>query len=111
MKKTKQLALTLFVLSHLGLLFMFLLEDQLQESDFPYFFILWGLGILNLGFNVYWADQLNINKWILVGFVISGLVWAFPPLLATYFGIPFLIVYLMIGIFIHSRKKVKLQAG
>ena len=109
MNSTKILARTFFILSHLGLFFMFLFEKELQENDFPFLAVLWGLGVLSLGFNIYWADQLNISKWVLILLTMSGLVWAFPPALATYFGIPFLIIFLVLGIFIHSRASRKIR--
>ena len=48
-------ALTFFIISHLCLVSMFVFENELQNVDFPYFFIIWGIGILNAGLNIYYG--------------------------------------------------------
>ncbi|MEG9329232.1 hypothetical protein V6B16_14930 [Salinimicrobium catena] len=111
MKVILILALTFFILSHICLILMFALENALQESDFPYIFVVWGVGIINVVLNVYYGIELKLKKRMLILLIISGLTWAFPPLLFTFFGIPFLIVYLGIGLNMHGQKSVILRRG
>lgn len=102
-------ALTFFIISHLCLVAMFVFENELQNVDFPYFFIIWGIGILNAGLNIYYGVKLGLKKWILILLIISGLVWFFPPLQFTYFGIPFLLIFIVIGIYLHLKNVVELK--
>ena len=109
MKIIQLTALTFFILSHICLILMFVFDQELQETD--YIFVVWGVGIINVVLNVYYGIKMELRNWILILFIISGLTWAFPPLLFTFFGIPFLIVYLTIGLFLHGQKWVMLKAG
>ena len=111
MNKVRIFALSFLILSYLSLILMFVLENELQNTEFPYFFVIWGIGIANVVLNVYYGIQMKLKKWFLILLVISGLTWAFPPLLFTFFGIPFLIIYLFIGIYIHSQSLTEIKAG
>ena len=90
---------------------MMLFGSELQNINFPYIFILWGLGIINVTLNAIYVDKIKLENWVLTLLVISGLTWAFPLLLFTFFGIPFLLVYLIIGIYIHTKKEVKIKTN
>ena len=90
---------------------MFAFENELQKLEFPYIFVVWGIGILNVVFNIYYGVKLKLKTWILILLIVSGLTWAFPPLLFTFFGIPFLIIYLSLGFYIHGQKTADLRAG
>ena len=102
-------ALTFLIFSHLCLVAMFVFENELQNVDFPYFFIIWGIGILNAGLNIYYGVKIELKTWILILLTISGIVWFFPPLLMTYFGIPFLFIFLVIGIYLHIKNGFELK--
>jgi hypothetical protein len=86
---------------------MLVFERYLEIVEFPYIFVIWGIGIINFISNVYYGEKLKIKKWAFIMLVISGLTWAFPPLLFTFFGIPFLIIYLIIGVYIHRQSFTK----
>lgn len=88
---------------------MFVFENELQNVEFPYFFIIWEIGILNAGLNIYYGVKTELKTWILILLIISGLIWIFPPLLITYFGFPFLFIYLAIGIYLHAKKGLELN--
>lgn len=102
-------ALTFLIISHLCLVAMFVFENELQNVEFPYFFIIWGIGIFNAGLNIYYGVKMELKTWILVLLIISGIVWFFPPLLMTYFGFPFLLIFLAIGIYLHTKKGLELK--
>lgn len=68
-----------------------------------FFYIAWGLGILSVLSNIFLADEIGIRTWVLVIFSISGLFWFFPPLLITFFGFPFLLIFFVIGIYIQAQ--------
>lgn len=104
MKVIRILALIFLCLSYLSLSLMFILENQLQETEFPYIFIVWGIGILNAVLNIYYGMELKVKNWVLVTLVICGLTWIFLPLLFTFFGIPFLVMYLIAAIYVHRGK-------
>jgi len=65
----------------LGLILMLIFSSELQSVNFPYIFILWGLGIINVTLNAIYLDKIKLKSWVLILLVISGLTWAFPPLL------------------------------
>lgn len=109
MTQTRILALTFLIISYLSLIAMFVFENELQNVEFPYFFIIWGIGILNAGFNIYYGVKTELKTWILILLIISGIIWIFPPLLITYFGFPFLIIFLIIGIYLQVQKQIEIK--
>jgi hypothetical protein len=111
MKGIRLTALIFLILSYLSLILMFVYDNELQEIEFPYIFVVWGIGIINVVLNIYYGIKLELKTWILILLIISGLTWAFPPLLFTFIGIPFLITYLVIGLYIHGQKLTELKAG
>lgn len=78
---------------------VFLYESVLEKAEIDVFFALWGIGIVNAGLNVLYATKLKLKDKIFVLLVVSGLPLAFPPLLFSFFGIPCLVVFLVIGIY------------
>jgi hypothetical protein len=109
MTRTRILALIFLIISYLSLIAMFVFENELQSVEFPYFFIIWGIGILNVGFNIYYGVKTKLKTWILILLIISGIIWIFPPLLITYFGFPFLIIFLIIGIYLQGQKQIEIK--
>lgn len=104
MKCIRTLALVFLILSYSNLILIFVFQNELQKIEFPYIFLLWGIGIASVVTNIYYVSKLKLKEWVLILLMISGLTWAFPPLLFTFFGVPFLIAYLIIGIYIHGIK-------
>ena len=111
MKGIRITALVFLILSYLTLIIMLVFENDLQSLEFPQIYIIWGIGIINVGLNIFYVIKLELKSWILILLIISGLTWAFPPLLFTFFGIPFLIIYLVIGIYVHVQKLTELKTG
>lgn len=104
MNKARIIAFFFFILSYVSLILILIFEKKIQKAEFPFFVIFWLIGSTNFIFNIYYAANLELKSWLLILFVISGLTWVFAPLLFTYFGIPSLIIYLFIGIYIHFSK-------
>lgn len=109
MKRIRILALIFLIVSYLSIIAMFVFENELQNVEFPYFFIIWGIGILNAGINIYYGVKTELKTWLLVLLITSGIIWIFPPLLITYFGFPFLIIFLIIGIYLQGQKQIKIK--
>jgi len=107
MKQIRILALTFIILSYVSLTLMLVFDNELQDIDFPTIFVLWGFGLINVILNAIYVEKLRLANWVLLLLVISGLTWAFPPLLFTFFGIPFLLIYLIVGIYVHLQKVLK----
>ena len=102
-------ALIVFILSHLSLAAIFVFENELQNVEFPYIFIIWGLGILSAGLNIYYAAKIKLKAWVLFLLALSGIIWFFPQLLFSFFGIPCLSIFLVTGIYSHSQKLTELN--
>ncbi|PSR55090.1 hypothetical protein AHMF7605_17055 [Adhaeribacter arboris] len=109
MNQIKILSLTFLILSYLGLILILVFDSEIQGINFPGIFILWVLGIMNVTLNAIYVDKKNLQNWVLILLVISGLIWVFPPLLFTFFGIPFLLIHLIVAIYLHSKKVVKIK--
>lgn len=58
---------------------MLVFDSKLQSINFPYIFILWGLGIINVTLNAIYVDKIKLKNWVLTLLIISGLTWAFRP--------------------------------
>ncbi len=97
------------ILSYLALLLLFVFENELQNVEFPYFFVVWIIGSINVILNMLYGIKIELRTRQLVLLGISGMVWFFPPLLFTFFGIPFLFIYLAITLYIHLQKVSELK--
>ena len=75
-----------------------------SEVEFYYYLTSWVIGVVNYGLNLFIGDKLNLKELLFIGLIVSGSVWVFPPLLFTFFGIPFVIVYLAIVIYLHTSQ-------
>ena len=97
-------SLGLLILSYLALVMMFIYENELQDTLIPQIFIIWIIGAVNFALNITYGLKVGLKNILFISFVVSGLVWMFPPLMFTIFGIPFLVIYFVIGIYIHMMK-------
>jgi len=111
MKIVKLTALMFLILSYLCLILVLIFDSELQKAEFRYIFIVWGIGIINVVLNIYYGIKIETKSWILILFIICGLTWVLIPLLMTNVGIPFLILYLAIGIYIHLLKRAGLSTN
>ncbi|MDC7996383.1 hypothetical protein [Altibacter sp. HG106] len=102
MDKTKIIGLSSFILSHLFLILGFVIDDA-ERNYFFLFEIAWVIGIISVVSNVLLADKIGIKGWLIGIFGVCGILWFFPPLLITYFGIPCMIIFLVIGVYIHGK--------
>ncbi len=102
MNKTRTIGLASLTLSYLFLILTFVFDSAVTENAYL-FYIAWFFGIISVISNAILADKIKIKKWIFVLFIICGVLWLFPPLLITYFGIPCMIIFLVIGINIHGK--------
>lgn len=102
MDKTRIIGLSSLILSYLFLILNFIFDDA--EGDFVYlFYIAWVFGIISVISNILLADKIGIKGWLIGMFGVCGILWFFPPLLITYFGIPCMIIFLAIGIYVHGK--------
>ena len=90
------------ILTYSLLVLAFILDSTDMNSDYL-LYAAWILGITSVISNILLAEKININKWLIILFIISGILWIFPPLFFTYFGIPCLLVFLGIGIYTHIK--------
>ncbi|WP_139149756.1 hypothetical protein [Flavobacterium caeni] len=103
MRKIQIYALIFFILSHLSIpLVIFIEMDQLPNQKFSFFYITWILGILSLVLNFILATKILKNWWFAL-FVLTGIMWLMPMLLVTIFGIPFLLIHLLVLIHLHKE--------
>jgi hypothetical protein len=102
LNKTKIIGLISLVLSYLFLIITFIYDSAVTENNY-FFYVAWFLGIISVISNTILADKIKIKKWIFILFIFCGILWLFPPLLITYFGIPCMIIYLIIGILIQRK--------
>jgi hypothetical protein len=94
----------LSLISSYVFLIISLLADLPETTIFNFFYIAWGLGILSLVSNTIYAIKLEIKSWIFSIFGFCGLIWLILPFVNEGFGIVSLIIFLIIGIYIHLQK-------
>ncbi|KXX66699.1 hypothetical protein [Flammeovirga sp. SJP92] len=100
-----------FVSSHLFLAFQFLFDPNidLKVQGITSFEILWFLGIMSVLTLFIYSLSLRSPIWVFSLLLIFGIVWTFIPLIFTFFGIPFLIIYLVFGSIIYFKSKIILS--
>ena len=94
MKALKYFILALLALNHIYLIFQMTEYWQIAESRW---YIVWITGITNYILTIIYAVNIRLKTIYIVGLGITGITWAFPPLLFTFFGIPFLVIYLTLN--------------
>ena len=99
MTKLNLIAFISFILTHIGVILFFIFEP----SDVKFQYLMWILGAITAITNILLADKLVIKKWVMVLFTISGIMWILPILLITYFGIPCLLIFFIIGVYVHKE--------
>ena len=70
---------------------------EFSTSELPWF-LPFVTGGLNYGLTLYLSVNFDNKSWRTVTIGLCGLTWLFPPLLFTFFGIPFLLVYLIFAL-------------
>ena len=94
MKTLKYSVLTLLLINHIYMVFQMTEYWQIAESKW---YIVWITGIANYILTIIYAVNIRLKTIYVVGLGLTGITWAFPPLLFTYLGIPFLIIYLILN--------------
>lgn len=98
--KTQIIGLVALIISHVLLIISF----KTSNADTNYvFYASWIFGIISVLSNIFLADKLNCRKWQILILIVSGIFWFFPLLLITFFGIPFLIIFLISAILIQIK--------
>ncbi len=110
MGKLKITAGLSLAIAYIILVFYLLMYSNAYETKDYMLYVFWFFGILNAVTNIYYAIEKSINKWVTIIFVITSIIWIFPFLLITYFAIPFLIIYLFIGIYIQLNQVTKINS-
>lgn len=90
------------ILSYLFLILTFVFDNATGSNTYL-FYIAWVFGIISVISNIMLADKIRLKGWLIALFGVCGILWFFPPLLMTYFGIPCMILFLVIGIYIHGK--------
>jgi len=100
--KSRIVGLSSLILSYLCLTLSFVFDNE--KGDYVYlFYIAWIFGIVSVISNIIFAEKINVKSWLIFLLGICGVLWFFPPFLITYFGIPCMITFLAIGIYIHIQ--------
>ena len=83
---------------------LLLFDIAFSESENIIWWI-WASGIINVILvTVYFFKSSSQKKiWVAITVILTGITWVFPPLLFTYFGIPFSIIYFFISIYILTQ--------
>jgi hypothetical protein len=107
MKIIKLTGIIFFILSYVSLGIVFIYENELDNSELSYGLFLWGLGIINVILNIIYGAKIKLPKLLFISMIISGLVWLFIPLIYTYFGLPFLVIYFFIVVYMHIQHSMQ----
>ena len=102
MKILKIVGIVTLIISY-GLMILNFIFDN-PNSEYAYLFnVAWAIGIISFFTNVVYAIKTDVADWIfsLMGF--CGLIWFVPFWVNTAFGIPSMIGFLIIGIYVHLR--------
>ncbi len=102
MSKTQIIGLTALILSYLLLVLNFAFDSG-DGNIVNLFYIAWAFGIISVISNILLADKIGLSGWLIGIFGVCGILWFFPPFLMTFFGIPCMIIFLVIGIYIHRK--------
>ena len=102
MSTLQKIALPTLILTYSLLILVFIFDSTNMNIDYL-LFATWITGVTNAISNFLLAEKIDINKWLTILFVISAILWIFPPLFFTYFGIPCLVIFLGIGIYIQIK--------
>ncbi len=102
MSTLQKIALPTLILTYSLLVLAFIFGNTNMNSDYL-LFAAWIIGVTNAISNILLAEKIDINKWLIILFIISGILWIFPPLFFTYIGIPCLFIFLVIGIYTHIK--------
>jgi hypothetical protein len=112
MTKLHLTALISFVFGHLAIIIQFLIEQG--DSDFESLFrliLVWIIGIFIAIPNILLADKIGLNKWLMIIFSLSSILYLIPILIVSYFAIPCVSGFFIIGVYLHIKaiRKMKTQ--
>lgn len=103
MKILKLIGIISLITSYSFLTLNILLENF---DNYSYlFYIAWASGILSVISNFVYAIRIGINDMTISTFGFCGLIWFVPSFLSESFGIISMTLFLIIGIYIHIKKK------
>lgn len=95
--------ITSLIISYSLLITKLTTDNDVNGSNISIFHLWIAGGVLYVLATAF-AIKTNSKPWITTTTVITGTVWIFPPLIFTYFGIPFLIAYpIVVAIMIFPR--------
>ena len=78
----------------------------LDSQDTPIFYLAWGAGVLSVISNGVYAIKTGISELVLSTYGLVALIWLAPFFIELDwgYGIPSLLIYLILVIYIHIRK-------
>lgn len=108
MKILKIIGINTLIASYTLLIVNFVLDNPENENAIL-FNLAWAFGILSFFSNVIYAVKTNIADWIFSLMGLCGLIWFVPFWVSTSFGIPSMLGFLIIGIYVHLSTKTKAE--
>jgi hypothetical protein len=99
-----RIGIIVFLILSYALLVIIFATDSSESISTKNYVYLWIVGVVLYVLTILYATKVDRKGWVTTIIFISGSVWVFPPLMATYFGIPFLVVYPVITGWMISRK-------
>jgi len=108
MKILKIVGILTLIISY-GLMILNFIFDNPNSQDAYLFNVAWAIGIISFFTNVVYAIKTDVADWIfsLMGF--CGLIWFVPFWVSTTFGIPSMIGFLIIGIYVYLRTQTNAE--
>ena len=103
MKKILKITGIITLIISYGLMILNFILDNPNSENVQLFNVAWIFGIISFFSNVIYAIKTDVADWIfsLMGF--CGLIWFVPFWVSTAFGIPSMVGFLIIGIYVHLR--------
>ena len=108
MKLLKIIGIVSLIISY-GLFVLNFAIDNPNNQNSNLINIVWVVGIISFLSNVVYAIKTNVADWIYSVMGICGLIWFVPFWVNTTFGIPSMLGFLIIGIYVRLRKYSKTE--
>jgi hypothetical protein len=100
--KLQIIGLSSLILSY-TLITIYIFGDVEALETLNLFYIAWVLGIISVISNILLADKFRLKGWQIGIFGFCGILWFFPFFMITFFGIPCMFIFLVIGVYIHIK--------
>lgn len=99
-----RIGIIVFLILSYTLLVIIFTSDNGDGSSTQTYVSSWVIGIVLYVLTILYVTKTEQKGWVTTIVAVSGIVWVFPPLMFTYFGIPFLVIYPVTTGWMISRK-------